>query len=50
MTIEEIEKIIPNIEFDITYFNNIGFEHLRDKFTRDLNAIKSLLAQIKKEE
>ncbi len=51
MTIQEIEtNLIPEIEKDITYFGNIGFDHLKDKFIRDLEAIKSLLTQIPKEE
>ena len=49
MTIEAIEKLIPEIEQDITYFENIGFVHLKDKFNRDLNIIKSLLEHSKKE-
>lgn len=49
MTIEEIEMIISEIEKDIIYFGNIGFDHLKDKFNRDLIALKSLLSQLKKE-
>ena len=34
-TIEELEK-------DITYFTNLGFNQLVEKFKRDLTAIKEL--------
>lgn len=52
MTVEEVKNTIPEIEKDAVYFANIGFEHLRDKFIRDINCIKSLLTSIetKKEE
>jgi hypothetical protein len=51
MTLQEIERtLIPELEKDIIYFGNIGFEHLKDKFSRDLEAIKSLLTQVSKEE
>lgn len=39
---EEIQNIIIEIEKDIRYFKNIGFDILAEKFTRDLNIIKSL--------
>lgn len=50
MTPDEVSRIIPEIEQDITYFNNIGFEHLADKFIRDLKCIKSLLPENNKKE
>ena len=39
---EETQRIIVEIEKDIAYFKNIGFDVLAEKFTRDLNIIKSL--------
>jgi hypothetical protein len=39
---EETKAIVDSIEKDITYFKNIGFDVLAEKFTRDLNLIKSL--------
>ena len=39
---EDIQNIIEEIDKDITYFKNLGFDVLAEKFTRDLNAIKSL--------
>lgn len=39
---EELKSTIELIEKDIVYFKNIGFDILAEKFTRDLNAIKSL--------
>ena len=39
---EEISKIIEDIEKDITYFKNMGFDHLSEKFQRDLDIIKGL--------
>lgn len=39
---EEIQNIITEIDKDITYFKNLGFDTLAEKFTRDLNVIKSL--------
>lgn len=38
----EQTQIIEEIEKDIVYFKNLGFEHLASKFERDLNYIKSL--------
>lgn len=38
----DTEAILKDIEKDITYFKNIGFDILAGKFTRDLNIIKSL--------
>lgn len=49
MTLDEVKAQIPEIEKDITYFNNLGFEHLAEKFGRDLECVKSVLAQIKEE-
>lgn len=46
MTLEEIKNTLPEIEKDAVYFANIGFEHLRDKFIRDINCIKGLLIAI----
>ena len=40
---EETTNIISDIENDITYFKNMGFDVLAEKFTRDLNIIKSLI-------
>ena len=37
-----IEEVIKELELDITYFTNLGFENLANKFRRDLNAIKGL--------
>lgn len=39
---EEIQSIITEIDKDVTYFKNLGFDILAEKFTRDLNMIKSL--------
>lgn len=39
---EETTTIITEIEKDIAYFKNLGFDTLAEKFTRDLNTIKSL--------
>lgn len=39
---EDIQNIIEEIDKDITYFKNLGFDVLAEKFTRDLNVIKSL--------
>lgn len=39
---EDMKKIIEDIEKDVVYFTNIGFDHLAEKFKRDLNIIKSL--------
>lgn len=39
---EEVEIIVKDIEKDIVYFRNVGFNELAEKFTRDLNIIKSL--------
>jgi hypothetical protein len=39
---EEIQNIITEIDRDIRYFKNLGFDILAEKFTRDLNVIKSL--------
>ena len=39
---EEIQNVISEIEKDINYFKNIGFDNLVAKFERDLKAIKSL--------
>ena len=40
--IEDIHKVIEEIENDVVYFTNIGFDYLAEKFKRDLNIIKSL--------
>ena len=37
-----MEDIITEIDKDITYFKNLGFDHLAEKFERDLNVIKEL--------
>ena len=37
-----IEETIQEIEKDITYFNNLGFVNLAQKFERDLKLINSL--------
>lgn len=37
------QNTIVELEKDITYFTNIGFVTLAEKFTRDLNIIKSLV-------
>lgn len=39
---EETTNIINDIEKDITYFKNMGFDVLAEKFKRDLNTIKGL--------
>ena len=39
---EEIKTVVESLEKDITYFKNIGFDIIAEKFTRDLNVIKSL--------
>lgn len=39
---QEIKCTIELIEKDVVYFKNIGFDILAEKFTRDLNIIKSL--------
>ena len=39
---EDIQNIIAEIDKDVTYFKNLGFDTLAEKFTRDLNMIKSL--------
>lgn len=39
---EETTIIITEIEKDIVYFKNLGFDTLAEKFTRDLTIIKSL--------
>lgn len=40
--IEDTYKVIEEIENDVVYFTNMGFDHLAEKFNRDLNIIKSL--------
>ncbi len=42
MTAEEKQAIIRQIESDIQYFTNLGFDQLVQKFKRDLELIKSL--------
>lgn len=39
---EETQRIITEVEKDIIYFKAVGFDTLAEKFTRDLNIIKSL--------
>ena len=39
---DDIKIVVESIEKDITYFKNIGFDVLAEKFTRDLNTIKGL--------
>ena len=36
-------SIIEDIEKDITYFKNLGFDNLATKFERDLSEIKRLI-------
>ena len=40
---EEITNIINEIEKDVIYFKNLGFDNLATKFERDLKTIKSLV-------
>ena len=40
---EDITQTLTEIEKDITYFKNLGFEHLVEKFERDKRAIQSLI-------
>ena len=39
----ELLQTISDIEADVTYFKNIGFDTLAHKFERDLNLIKTLI-------
>lgn len=39
---DEVLKTITELEKDITYFKNLGFDMLAEKFSRDLNTIKIL--------
>lgn len=45
MTKEERDVLIQDIEKDIIYFTNLGFEVLAGKFKRDLDIIQSLIPQ-----
>lgn len=40
---EEVTNIINEIEKDVIYFKNLGFDNLAAKFERDLKTIKSLV-------
>lgn len=39
---EETQRTITEIEKDVAYFKAVGFDTIAEKFTRDLNIIKSL--------
>jgi ribosomal protein L9 len=43
MTTEEQVKIIKEIEEDVAYFTSISFNHIADKFKRDLKLAQELL-------
>lgn len=40
---EKEQTVIEELQADITYFQNVGFVHLADKFKRDLELIKDLV-------
>lgn len=41
----KVDVVITELEKDITYFNNLGFTNLTEKFKRDLDIIKSLVQE-----
>lgn len=40
---EKEQTVIEELQADITYFQNVGFVNLADKFKRDLELIKDLV-------
>lgn len=39
------QSVIKELETDITYFKNVGFDTLASKFQRDLDIIKGLVKE-----